>query len=94
MSFNTILPLLSNGGVAGIVLILFMLGHIYPRSVVDDLKAERDALRQAVLSERDRADAAVSATQATRDVFSALQAGMEMRAGMESNRSRNKGGGA
>jgi hypothetical protein len=78
---TTLVTVLANAGVAGVVLVLFLMGVIYPKIVVEDLRAERDALRQAVMAERDRADAAVSAAQATRDVFAALRAGMDLRGG-------------
>jgi hypothetical protein len=58
--------------------VLFICGLIFPKSVVDDLKAERDYERQRGDNERDRADAAVAAAQATRDVLSALQAGVTL----------------
>jgi hypothetical protein len=72
-----LVPLIS-AGAAGVFCILFVMGLIYPRSVVDDLKKERDFLRDRVEAERDRADAAVAAAQATRDVLSALQAGVTL----------------
>jgi hypothetical protein len=52
------------------------MGVIFPRSVVDDLRKERDYERQRADLERDRADTAVAGAQATRDVLSALQAGV------------------
>jgi hypothetical protein len=64
--------------VAGVFCILFVCGLLYPKSVVDDLRAERDAYRAAVSAERDRADAAVAAAQATRDVLGAIQAGVTL----------------
>jgi hypothetical protein len=78
MPDTALLTILTNAGIAGVFVVLFLLGLIYPKTVVDDLRAERDSLRQAVMSERERADAAVAAAQATRDVFTALRAGMEM----------------
>jgi hypothetical protein len=78
MPDTALLTILTNAGIAGVFVVLFLLGLIYPKTVVDDLRAERDSLRQAVMSERERADAAVAAAQATRDVFTALKAGMEM----------------
>lgn len=65
--------------------LLFIFGVIYPRSVVDDVKTERDAERARADAERDRADAerdrsdaAVAAAQGTRDLLAALQAGVAM----------------
>lgn len=77
---STLVTVITGTGVTGVFCILFLLGLIYPRSVVEDLRAERDALRQTVSSERDRADAAVQAAQGTRDILSALQAGMTIAA--------------
>lgn len=79
MPDSALVTILTNAGVAGVFVVLFLLGMIYPKTVVDDLRAERDSLRQAVASERDRADTAVAAAQASRDVFAALRAGAEMR---------------
>lgn len=73
---SAIISVLTSAGAAGVFCILFILGLVYPKSVVDDLRVERDTLKQQVELERDRAEAAVSAAQATRDVLSALQAGM------------------
>lgn len=78
MPDSALISVLSSAGVAGIFCILFVLGFIYPKSVVDDLREERDALREAVRAERDRADSAVAAAQASRDVLSALQAGVAL----------------
>ena len=71
----TVVSALSNVGVAGIFLVLFLLGHVVPKSVVDDLRAERDALKSQVAAERDRAEVAVAAAQASRDLMAALHAG-------------------
>lgn len=78
MPDSALITVLSSAGVAGIFCILFVLGFIYPKGVVDDLRDERDALREAVRAERDRADSAVAAAQASRDVLSALQAGVAL----------------
>ena len=73
-----LLSILTGSGVAGVFCVLFVLGWIYPRSVVDDLKAERNELTRRIEAERDRSDAAVAAAQTTRDVLQALQAGISM----------------
>lgn len=73
---STLVSLLSSAGTAGVFCILFIMGLVFPRSVVDDLKRERDYERERGDAERDRADASVAAAQATRDVLSALQAGV------------------
>lgn len=81
---------LLNGGVAGVVVLLFVFGLIFPKSVVTDLREERDALKTAVANERDRADAAVAAAQASRDLMAALQVGVNM--GREGTRALPPGG--
>lgn len=80
MPDTPLLTVLTGAGVAGVFCILFIVGLIFPRGVVEDLRSERDALRQTVQAERERADAAVAAAQATRDVFTALKAGVELAA--------------
>jgi hypothetical protein len=75
---TALLTVLTSAGVAGVFCILFICGLLYPKSVVDDLRGERDALTAQLRAERDRADSAVAAAQATRDVLSALQAGVTL----------------
>lgn len=82
MDSALIIPLTS-AGTAGVFCVLFILGLIYPRSVVADkdaqiaeLKADRDAQRQ-------RADVAVAAASATRDMMAAVQLGQRMGGGHE-----------
>ncbi len=77
MPDTTLLTVLTNAGIAGVFVVLFLMGLIYPRGVVDDLRAERDAARSEAASERERGDAAVAAAQATKDVFTAVRAGLE-----------------
>lgn len=77
MDSALLVPLIS-AGAAGVFCILFVMGLIYPKHVVDDLKAERDYERQRADANQDRADAAVAAAQASRDVISALQAGLAL----------------
>lgn len=48
---------------------------IYPRTVVEDLKAENKELKDALAAERDRADAAVAAASATNNILAAIQIG-------------------
>lgn len=78
MPDSALISVLSSAGVAGVFCILFICGFIYPRSVVDDLKEENSELKADRDSQRDRADAAVAAMQATRDVLTAMQAGFQM----------------
>lgn len=75
---SALIAVLTSSGVAGVFCVLFLLGFIYPKSVVDDLRAERDLERQRADAERERADTAVAGASATRDVLSALQAGVAM----------------
>lgn len=88
---STVLSVIAGTGVCGVFVILFILGFIYPKPVVDDLRAERDALRAAVKAEQERADAATAAAQATRDVFAAIQAGVSL-GGQPRALPRNGGG--
>jgi hypothetical protein len=86
MPDSALLSLLSSAGVAGVFCVLFLIGAIFPRGVVEDLKAERDAARKEAASERERGDAAVAAAQATRDIFGALQAGVSLGQGQQARR--------
>lgn len=81
MPDSTLITVITGTGVAGVFCVLFLLGLIYPKYVVDDLRAERDALRAAVHAERERADAAVAAAQASANVFAALRAGISLGTG-------------
>lgn len=78
MPDSALINILISAGVAGVFCALFVLGLIYPKPVVTDLKAEKAALEQALAAERERADAAVAAAQASRDVMTALQAGIRL----------------
>ena len=69
-----LLSVLASAGVAGVFCVLFVVGLIVPRSVVADKDAEIAELKQALGAERQRADTAVSAATATRDVLAAIQA--------------------
>lgn len=78
---TALVTVLSSAGVAGVFCILFIIGAIFPRSVVTDLKAEITELKQALEAERDRASAAVTAASATRDILAAIQYGRDLTAG-------------
>lgn len=70
---STLVSVLINAGVAGVVLVLFILRLIVPRSELDDRKEEIRELKAALAAERQRADAAVAAAATTRDILLALR---------------------
>ncbi len=78
---SALVSVLSSAGVAGVFCVLFVFGLIFPRSVVDDLREENRELKAAVESERDRANAAVTAATATRDILAAIQYGRDLTSG-------------
>ena len=75
---SALLSVLTGTGVAGVFCALFILGLIFPRSVVSDLKDEIRALKEENKAQRERADTAVAAASATRDVLAAFQAGTQV----------------
>lgn len=75
---SSLVALLTGSGAAGVFCVLFIVGLIFPKSVVEDLKAERDLERSRADAAEKRAEAAVTAAQAARDVLSALQAGVAL----------------
>lgn len=83
MPDSALITVITGTGVTGVFCVLFLLGLIYPKHVVDDLRAERDALHLAVQAERERADASVAAAQASANVFSALRAGIALGSGTQ-----------
>ncbi len=87
MPDSALISVLTSAGVAGVFCVLFVTGLIFPRSVVSDLKEENRELKGALEAERDRANAAVAAASATRDILAAIQAGKELASG------RNPGNG-
>jgi hypothetical protein len=78
---SALLSLLTGSGVAGVFCVLFILGFIYPRSVLSDKNAEILELKEALAAERDRANTAVAAASATRDILAAIQIGRDLNAG-------------
>jgi hypothetical protein len=78
---STLAGILTGSGACGVFCVLFVLGLIFPRSVVADQKAEIAELKQALEAERDRADSAVAAASATRDILAAIQIGQNLKAG-------------
>ena len=78
MPDSALLSVLSSAGVAGVFCILFIAGLIHPRTVVTDLKAEVGELKEALEAERDRANTAVAAATATKDILTAIQVGRSL----------------
>lgn len=78
MDTSLVVPLITGSGVAGVFCVLFVLGLVFPRPVVTDLKAEIAELKQALAAERDRNGAAVAAASATKDILAAIQLGREI----------------
>jgi hypothetical protein len=76
-----LVSILTGAGVAGVFCVLFVLGLIYPRSVITDLKAEIAELKEALEAERDRANTSVAAASATRDILAAIQIGQNLKTG-------------
>lgn len=71
---SALITVLTGAGACGVFCVLFIIGAIFPRPVVTDLKAEIAELKAAVAAERQRGDVAVAAASATRDVMAALHA--------------------
>jgi hypothetical protein len=78
---SALISVLTSAGVAGVFCVLFVCGLVFPRGVVEDLKEENKELKAALESERDRANAAVTAATATRDILAAIQYGRDLTAG-------------
>ena len=77
MDSSLALPLVS-AGTAGVFCVLFILGLVYPRSVVTDLKTENAELKRQLEAERDRANTAVAGVATAADVVKALQTGIHL----------------
>ena len=84
MPDTALLSVLTSAGVAGVFCVLFVCGLIVPKFVVDDHKAEIAELKEALEAERDRANTAVAAASATRDVLAAIQLGRSIGTGADS----------
>ena len=78
---STLITVLTGTGVAGVFCLLFILGLIYPRSVVADKDKVIAELKEALQAERDRASASVAAASVTRDILAAIQVGRSIGAG-------------
>lgn len=81
---TALVTVLSSAGVAGVFCVLFVAGRIFPKSVVDDKNAEIAELKQDLKAQRARADTAVAATTAARDVLAAIQLGRDLTTGQGS----------
>lgn len=81
MPDSALISVLTSAGVAGVFCILFVIGIVFPRPVITDLKVEITELKAALQAERDRANAAVAAASATRDFLAAIQIGRNLDAG-------------
>lgn len=75
------MSILTGSGVAGVFCVLFIIGKIVPGFVVKDKDAEIAELKQAVAEERARANSAVTAASATRDILAAIQVGHDLTSG-------------
>lgn len=68
-----LVPYLANFGAIGVVLILILAGLLVPKPMYADKKEEVAELKKALDAERARADAAVAAAAATRDLLLSLR---------------------
>jgi len=76
---SALLSILSSAGVAGVFCVLFVIGAIFPRSTVMDLKAENadlkaanDRLQEALGLERQRSNDVAQAGAVTNQLIGAL----------------------
>jgi hypothetical protein len=70
---SDVVAYLTNYGAVGVVLILIIAGVLVPRPMYTDKKEEAAEYKRALEAERARADAAVTAAAATRDLLLALR---------------------
>lgn len=78
---SALLTVLTGAGACGVFCVLFVVGLIFPRGVVADKDREIAELKEALEAERDRANTAVAAASATRDILAAIQLGKSLTAG-------------
>lgn len=78
---SALLTVITGAGACGVFVVLFVIGLVFPKGVVDDLREENRELKQALTAERDRADAAVAAASTTRDILAAIQVGRSLTGG-------------
>lgn len=69
---SALIAVLTNGGVAGVVVILMILGWLVPKWVYANLEKENKHLREALDLERQRNKEAVSQVGVTNQLISAL----------------------
>lgn len=81
MPDTALISVLSSAGVAGVFCVLFVTGLLFPRSVIADKDREIAELKEALEAERDRANTAVAAASATRDIMAAIQLGKSLTTG-------------
>jgi hypothetical protein len=76
VELSGLIPLLVNGGIAGVALAVFIYlmvgGHMVPGHIYQEKREECEELKAALASERARGDAAVAAAGATRDLLLAI----------------------
>lgn len=70
---DALVNILIDGGVCGVFCILLITGMIVPKFVLDDKISENRELKDAVAAERTRADTAVAAASATREIITAIR---------------------
>lgn len=73
MDASSIVPLIINGGVAAIVVLLLITQNLVPGWTYKEKREEIAELKVALEHERERSDAAVAAAAATRDVLLSLR---------------------
>ena len=83
MDSSLVIPLITGSGAAGIFCVLFITGRVFPKSVVDDLKAEIAELKAQNIADRAKGDAAVAAASTTADILSAIKLGRELGSAQE-----------
>lgn len=67
----------TSGGIAIVMLVLFITGQVFPKTVVDDLKEEIDELKLERTIQAQRAEAGVLAGQVVKDVMIGLREGLQ-----------------
>jgi hypothetical protein len=76
VELSALIPLLVNGGIAGVTLAVFIYlvvgGHLVPGRIYQERCEECEELKAALASERVRGDAAVAAAATTRDLLLAI----------------------